>query len=99
MPSPKSTCNACGRTFKHPKDLKRHQGQRGSTSSCPALRTQSSQLKPFACSCDERSYTQKDSLQRHMDRENVKEGGLRHKCKNCQHCRCRCPVSTPIPTS
>ncbi|KAH7394380.1 hypothetical protein BKA66DRAFT_298954 [Pyrenochaeta sp. MPI-SDFR-AT-0127] len=88
--SSKFVCNACGRSFKLSKDLKRHQGQRGSAPVCLALRAKSQQLKQFVCVCDKASYTRKDSLQRHMDRENSRERNEQHRCRICQHCCCRC---------
>lgn len=94
-PPSTSACNACGRVFKLSKDLRRHQGHRGSATSCPAVKGQSQQLKQFACTCEKRSYTRKDSLQRHMNCENARENSQLHKCKICRYCRCRCQASIP----
>ncbi|KAI8935338.1 hypothetical protein NX059_007923 [Plenodomus lindquistii] len=84
-------CNACKRTFKLSKDLKRHQGSRASSSSCPGLKTKSLAVKRFACSCDRHSYPRKDSLQRNMDTANAREERQPlHECKNCLRSRCQC---------
>ena len=72
------TCNGCGHRFKHSKDLERHQGLRGSASSCSAVRNTSSSSKRFACICGTVSYTRKDSLQRHIDREKRRNTGQQH---------------------
>lgn len=86
----KFTCKACERPFQLGKDLKRHQGLTGSATSCPALKASNRHFKQFACSCDKHSYTRKDSLQRHMNRDNAREGSQLHRCKTCQRCRCCC---------
>ncbi len=72
------TCNLCGKIFKHPKSLKRHQGKPGSAPSCPVLKVRSQQTRQFECTCNEGSYTRKDSLQRHIESRNKNEGSHRH---------------------
>ena len=59
-------CEACGKVIKSSKDLKRHQGGSRSAPSCPVLKAQAKQLKPFVCTCGN-SYSRKDILQRHMN--------------------------------
>jgi hypothetical protein len=83
--SPKPRCSACERVFTLSKDLKRHQ-----VHGCPASKSESRQLKLFTCSCGERAYPRKDSLQRHIRNANTQEHSQRHKCNACKHCQCRC---------
>lgn len=62
------SCEACHRSFTLAKDLRRHLGQRGSASSCPKMKGSSHGVKQFMCPCKKRSYSRKDSLQRHMEK-------------------------------
>ncbi|KAH7086809.1 hypothetical protein FB567DRAFT_602338 [Paraphoma chrysanthemicola] len=73
-----SQCHDCSRSFKHSKDLKRHRGLTGSEPSCPALKASRSKQKRFTCTCGAAAYTRKDSLQRHIDRENARDSDQRH---------------------
>jgi uncharacterized Zn-finger protein len=83
-------CDACQRSFHLVKDLKRHQGLRGSAPVCPMLKAEAKQFKRFVCTCDKASYTRKDSLQRHITDKNAIEGGQQHQCKSCHRPRCCC---------
>lgn len=82
-PSSNRTCDACGITFALEKDLKRHQGQEGSLPACRKIETAGQQFKPFACTCG-RSFTRKDTLQRHMNNLNEREGNEQHKMRTLQ---------------
>jgi len=80
-----SSCSECGVRFKHARDLRRHQGLDGSVASCSQLRGSNTHVERFTCTC-EKTYTRKDSLQRHIKREGLPG----HKCRNCQSCICTC---------
>jgi RNase P subunit RPR2 len=67
-------CDACERTFTLAKDLKRHQG---SASSCPAA-TKQQKKHQFTCTCGNTS-TRKDTLLRHFQRANARDGDNVHK--------------------
>jgi hypothetical protein len=82
-------CHGCPRVFKLLKDLERHQGLREAAPACPALKTSRTEVKHFACTCGE-SYTRKDSLQRHMNRDNVQGHSQQHRCKACNQSHCSC---------
>ncbi|KAH7076625.1 hypothetical protein BKA63DRAFT_594103 [Paraphoma chrysanthemicola] len=86
-------CHHCDRSFKYPKDLKRHLGQSKAAPSCPVLKSTGVSTKPFACLCESAAYTRKDSLQRHMDRENARGNGPDHRCIACQQRRCTCDAN------
>jgi hypothetical protein len=85
-----SRCQHCETNFSHPKDLTRHLGNGRAAPSCSALKATGSQEKPFACTCHKAAYPRKDSLQRHMNRENTREKQQQHRCRTCNCCRCTC---------
>jgi hypothetical protein len=85
-----STCTGCKQSFKHLKDLKRHQGLGGSAASCHALKGNTVPSTHFTCTCGKKPFPRKDSLRRHMDCQNSRESSQRHRCKACDNCRCCC---------
>jgi hypothetical protein len=78
-------CLDCGRKFGILKDLQRHRGHTKAASSCSKVKT----VGTFACTCSPKAYTRKDSLQRHL-RKFAGEMPQQHRCKGCNHARCRC---------
>lgn len=71
---PKFKCDACPRkTFTLAKDLKRHQA---SASSCPAAAKQQKK-RQFTRTCGS-VYTRKDTLLRHLQRANARDGDAVH---------------------
>jgi hypothetical protein len=85
------SCHDCGRKFKKAKDLQRHRGHAKAASSCPKLRNSESQAKPFACTCNSKAYTRKDSLLRHL-REHSRDGMQHHRCRACNRSPCTCAL-------
>jgi hypothetical protein len=83
------SCYDCGRKFKIEKDLQRHRGHNKAASSCPQRKGIGLGVKPFACTCNSKAYTRKDSLLRHL-REHVNDKPQHHRCKACDHHPCRC---------
>lgn len=84
-------CHDCGREFKNAKDLRRHRGHAKAASSCPKLRNLESQAKPFACTCNSKAYTRKDSLLRHL-RVHARDGLHQHRCRACNQSPCTCAL-------
>lgn len=82
-------CQDCGRKFNKAKDLRRHRGPDETTSTCLKPRSGGLKPKPFACTCQAKSYTRKDSLLRHLH-EYAHEQPLRHRCKGCDQYPCGC---------
>jgi len=81
-------CHGCGTTFKHPKDLRRHQGSEASVTSCSKLKASSLARRHFACICGIKPYTRKDSLQRHLKK--LAGQNEKHRCKLCHRNPCCC---------
>jgi hypothetical protein len=82
-------CHDCGRKFKNAKDLRRHRGHNQAASSCPKFKTAGVRANPFACTCSTKTYTRKDSLQRHLSKF-ARDKPQHHRCKACNHAQCRC---------
>lgn len=83
------SCHDCGRKFKKEKDLQRHRGHAKAASSCPKLRNSEFHAKPFACTCNSKAYTRKDSLLRHL-RKHARDGMQHHRCRACNRSPCTC---------
>jgi hypothetical protein len=63
-------CSHCGKRYSHQKNLERHMGDSRAALSCHVLKSGRHQAKPFVCTCH-KSFSRKDSLQRHMNGENT----------------------------
>jgi hypothetical protein len=83
------SCQECGHKFKTAKDLRRHRGPDQTSSACLKPRRGGLQAKPFACTCNLKTYTRKDSLLRHL-RKHVHDESQRHRCKACNGSPCSC---------
>jgi hypothetical protein len=82
-------CDDCGQTFKTARSLQRHRGHTKAASSCSKVKIVDTRFKPFGCTCSQ-AYTRKDSLQRHL-RKDAGDAPRQHRCRTCNHARCRCP--------
>jgi hypothetical protein len=84
-------CQNCSERFKHAKDLTRHLGGNKAAPSCPELKANGARGKLFACTCNKKAYTRKDTLQRHMNKGNTRNHQQQqHQCNACGCCRCIC---------
>jgi hypothetical protein len=77
-----SKCRQCGEPIKHSKDLKRHLGSSQAAPACLVLKGSGTLAKHFVCTSCPKTYSRKDSLQRHVQEK--------HQCKVCHKFPCAC---------